>query len=132
MRSVLCVGLVLTPASQASSFSDAAEGKAQNFLNAVSPIGRVAQPEECGSVLRESTISRWQDPIDSLQPSLVMTPAAALSSFGNAEDDKAVEFGLQALCPIGRIALPEEMASAIVYLASQGSEMVVDGGMTAQ
>ena len=40
--------------------------------------------------------------------------------------------------PLGRMGLPEDIASGILYLASDessfvtGSELVIDGGMTAQ
>ena len=43
-----------------------------------------------------------------------------------------------AATPLGRMGLPEDIASGILYLASDessfvtGSELVIDGGMTAQ
>jgi NAD(P)-dependent dehydrogenase (short-subunit alcohol dehydrogenase family) len=52
--------------------------------------------------------------------------------------DKAMQEGLASAHPVGRIAAPEEIAQAILYLASDdakfvtGSILTIDGGYTAQ
>jgi NAD(P)-dependent dehydrogenase (short-subunit alcohol dehydrogenase family) len=55
-----------------------------------------------------------------------------------APDPKAVERGLIAMHPVGRLGKPEEIAQAALFLASEESSFItgialpVDGGYTAQ
>jgi NAD(P)-dependent dehydrogenase (short-subunit alcohol dehydrogenase family) len=56
---------------------------------------------------------------------------------GMAPDAAAAGNLLKLLHPLGRLALPEDIANAICFLASDdaafitGTELVVDGGLTA-
>lgn len=71
--------------------------------------------------------------VNAICPGPVDTTAMTKSE-GPAEGDK-FKAGLVALVPMGRIAQPEEIASAAVFLASEdssyvtGIELPVDGGM---
>ena len=55
-----------------------------------------------------------------------------------ARNPERVRDGLAAAAPMGRMGEPQEIAAAILYLASDessfttGAEIVVDGGLTAQ
>jgi 3(or 17)beta-hydroxysteroid dehydrogenase len=70
--------------------------------------------------------------VNSVHPGAVRTPIWAKG--GIALEDAAA---FAAMTPLGRMAEPEEVADAIVYLASDasryvtGSELVIDGGLTA-
>jgi NAD(P)-dependent dehydrogenase (short-subunit alcohol dehydrogenase family) len=69
--------------------------------------------------------------VNSLHPGFVATPA-----FGRMPQDR--RDAVSAAHPIGRVALPSEIAEAALFLASDassfmiGAELVVDGGYTAQ
>ena len=71
--------------------------------------------------------------VNSIHPGHVVTPLTAMVHADEAEKAK-----LMADTPLGRAADPEEIASAILFLAGDGSrymtgaELVVDGGSTAQ
>lgn len=70
---------------------------------------------------------------NSIHPGHIVTPLTAA-----AHADEATHRMLLADVPIGRMGTPEEIADAILFLASDGSrymtgsELVVDGGSTAQ
>jgi NAD(P)-dependent dehydrogenase (short-subunit alcohol dehydrogenase family) len=70
--------------------------------------------------------------VNSVHPGAVRTPIWA--KVGLTPEDEA---GMAGASPMGRMADPEEVADAIVYLASDasrfvtGSELVIDGGYTA-
>jgi NAD(P)-dependent dehydrogenase (short-subunit alcohol dehydrogenase family) len=57
---------------------------------------------------------------------------------GFAEKPDDLVAGVVGMTPIGRLAQPEELASAAFFLASEdssymtGTELVIDGGYTAQ
>ena len=71
--------------------------------------------------------------VNSIHPGHVLTPLTA-----KVHADAAAQTKLMADTPLGRAATPEEIASAILFLGSDGSrymtgsELVVDGGSTAQ
>ena len=79
--------------------------------------------------------------VNSIHPGVVDTQMgdqlgeAALLA-GLASDEKSASEAIKALHPMGRLAKPQEIARAVLFLASAdssfstGSEMVVDGGVT--
>jgi 3(or 17)beta-hydroxysteroid dehydrogenase len=81
--------------------------------------------------------------VNSIHPGGVRTPIWAKADFwpGLVEQSGSEDAAFQALAgasPLGRLAEPEEIAEAILYLASDGSkfmtgsELVIDGGYTAR
>jgi NAD(P)-dependent dehydrogenase (short-subunit alcohol dehydrogenase family) len=83
--------------------------------------------------------------VNSVHPGLVDTPmveheAEKLSALGAMGTSNAQEMrqAFQNLNPLGRLGTPQELANAVLFLASDlssfitGSEMTVDGGETAQ
>ena len=68
--------------------------------------------------------------VNTISPTVVLTP------LGRKAWDNADGEALKAQIPTGRFALPEEIAAAAVYLASDaarmvnGADLVVDGGYT--
>lgn len=75
--------------------------------------------------------------VNSLHPGFIDTPM--VTGFVKAQGDAdAALLELKRLHPIGHLGEPDDVAYAVVYLASDeskfvtGSEMVVDGGFTAQ
>ena len=70
---------------------------------------------------------------NSIHPGHIQTPLSA-----GVHADPAIAAKLLADTPIGRIGRPEEIAEAILFLASDassymtGAELVIDGGATAQ
>ncbi len=74
---------------------------------------------------------------NSVHPSFTATPMVEAVIAGARSPEKVRE-GLNRAAPMGRIGQPEEIAAAILYLASDessfttGAELTVDGGLTAQ
>lgn len=75
--------------------------------------------------------------VNSVHPSYVMTDMVR-DAAGSLEDPESFLSEILAKHPMGRLCEPEDIANAVVYLASDessyvnGSELVVDGGYTAQ
>ena len=75
--------------------------------------------------------------VNSVHPGFIWTPM--VEKFLRSQGDVAkLRRALDALHPLGRVGEPEEVASGILYLASDeskfvtGSELVIDGGYTAR
>ena len=93
------------------------------------------------SIAIEFATKRTPIRVNSLHPGFILTPLfkAGFQRMEDADLGKASELmeSVGANTPIGRIAQPDEVASAIVFLASDessymtGSEVTVDGGWTA-
>ena len=70
---------------------------------------------------------------NSVHPGFVDTPLLS-NAFARMEDPESVRRTVIEQHPVGRMGRPEDVAHAIVYLASDeadfvtGSELVVDGG----
>ena len=81
--------------------------------------------------------------MNSIHPGGVRTAIWSKADFGpglvaQAGGEEAALSVVGSATPVGRLAEPEEIAEAIVYLASDasrfmtGSELVIDGGYTAR
>ena len=74
---------------------------------------------------------------NSVHPAFTATPMVE-NFIAKAHDPARLREGLNRAVPVGRIGRAEEVAAAILYLASDkssfttGAEIVVDGGLTAQ
>ncbi len=69
-----------------------------------------------------------------MHPTIIRTPI--LRDLVGEEDEATVMAKLIRQTPLGRLGEPEEVAQAIVYLASEsrfvtGSELKIDGGISA-
>lgn len=83
---------------------------------------------------------RYRIRVNSVHPSAVETEMAAQYRRAITDDPAAVETSRQAIAaslPIKRVAMPADIAAAVVFLASDesgfmtGSSLVIDGGATA-
>ncbi|HYM31895.1 MAG TPA: glucose 1-dehydrogenase [Candidatus Cybelea sp.] len=85
----------------------------------------------------ESAQSGWKVRINSVHPGYIETPMV-LGHIARAADPEQARQYLISRHPIGRLGRPEEIAEAILFLASDessfmtGAELVADGGYTAQ
>lgn len=74
---------------------------------------------------------------NSVHPTFVDTPMYQ-ATLELSRDPEKMRAALTAQIPLGRVAQPDEIAAAIVYLLSDdaafvtGSELVIDGGLTAR
>ena len=72
--------------------------------------------------------------VNSVHPGFIRTPLLER----NVGGDPDILARLEQLHPVGRLGTPEDVANAILFLASDesrfvtGSELVVDGGYTAR
>jgi len=75
--------------------------------------------------------------VNAVAPGLTETPLAR-AWFQGQPDPEAFKAGVSATIPLGRLATPEEVAAAVLFLASDeaghitGAILPVDGGYTAQ
>ena len=75
--------------------------------------------------------------VNSVHPGFVDTPMVAPFTHGETAEAKAMRDYIATTTPMGRMARPEEIASAIAFLASDdasyvtGTELFLDGGFTA-
>jgi len=81
--------------------------------------------------------ARYNIRVNTVHPGFIDTPMVA--GFVKAQGDAAAaRKALEALHPIGHLGEPDDVAYAVLYLASDeskfatGSELVIDGGFTAQ
>lgn len=76
--------------------------------------------------------------VNSVHPGFIWTPLVEKLAERSSEGLEVFRQKLDSLHPIGHVGEPDDVAHAIVYLASDeakfvtGSELVVDGGYTAQ
>ena len=76
--------------------------------------------------------------INSVHPGFIETPMVEAFLKAQGGDPEAARKALESLHPLGHLGEPDDIAYAVLYLASDeskfatGSELVVDGGYTAQ
>jgi len=93
------------------------------------------------TVALEAAANGWMIRVNSVHPGFTWTPMVqeAVNRIGGqtGAGADATREGIAGLHPLGRMGLPEEIAAAILFLASDeasfitGSELVADGGYTA-
>ena len=94
------------------------------------------------AIALECAAKGWEVRVNSLHPGFIWTPMVQKSTARHAEqtgsDIESERKVLADLHPLGRMGTPEEVAAAVLYLASDdsafvtGSELTIDGGYTAR
>lgn len=94
------------------------------------------------SVALECAAKGWDIRVNSIHPGFIWTPMVQQGVIRMAEqsgsDAESQRQALSALHPLGRMGTADEIAAAIVYLASDesafvtGTELTIDGGYTAR
>jgi NAD(P)-dependent dehydrogenase (short-subunit alcohol dehydrogenase family) len=98
----------------------------------VSKAGMIALTKSCAVDLAELGIR-----VNCVCPGTTDTPLVR-AAVGRADDPAAARRRLESIRPLNRLGTPEEIASAILYLASSdagyatGAVLSIDGGYTAQ
>ena len=122
-------------------------GSVINMSSIAGKIGLPLSPAYCASkgavtLLTKSTAlecadKAWNIRVNSIHPGFVDTPLVSRAIQHTDNPEWAMQ-GLLKKHPIGRLGLPQDIAQAVVFLASDesafmtGGELVVDGGYTAQ
>jgi NAD(P)-dependent dehydrogenase (short-subunit alcohol dehydrogenase family) len=81
-----------------------------------------------------SDLKSRQIRVNVVSPGPVDTPALGVLAGGEKEQVAQFKAGLAAMVPLGRLGQPDEIAKAVVFLASDdssfvaGAELFVDGG----
>jgi NAD(P)-dependent dehydrogenase (short-subunit alcohol dehydrogenase family) len=76
--------------------------------------------------------------VNSIHPGYIWTPMVQAVAHDSGQSEAAFRAELAHLHPLGHIGEPDDIAWAVVYLASDesrfmtGAELVVDGGYTAR
>jgi len=121
-----------------------------SIVNIASVAGKVGAPQMtayCASkgavtlftkaLAVEAAYGHWNIRVNSVHPAYVETALVQSHIAQSSEPEKTRRF-LEKLQPVGRMGTVDEVAQAILYLASDesgfttGSELAVDGGLTAQ
>jgi NAD(P)-dependent dehydrogenase (short-subunit alcohol dehydrogenase family) len=119
-----------------------------SVINLSSILGKVALPGAaayCASkggvlLLTKAAALEWAPlniRVNSVHPGFIDTPMVS-TAFHEAENGNEMRDMVISRHALGRLGLPREIADAVVFLASDessfmtGSEVVVDGGYTAQ
>ncbi|MDB5528128.1 MAG: 3-oxoacyl-(acyl-carrier-protein) reductase [Devosia sp.] len=130
--------------SQAVARTMVAAGKGGRIINISSQGGLVALPDAavyCTSkggvnMMTKTLAVEWAKhdiTVNALAPTFIYTPGTA-----PILDEPAMKESVLAKIPLGKFALTNDVAGAIVYLASEagrmvtGTVLVIDGGWTAQ
>jgi len=122
-------------------------GSVINMSSIAGKVGLPLSPAYCASKGGVTLLSKsaalecadkgWNIRVNSIHPGFVDTPMVARA----LEQTLNPAWGLQGLLekhPIGRLGLPQDIAQAVVFLASDessfmtGAELLIDGGYTAQ
>jgi NAD(P)-dependent dehydrogenase (short-subunit alcohol dehydrogenase family) len=101
------------------------------YVGAVGVAAYTASKGAVTSMTKNAALTYAKDGVrvNSVHPGLIATPMIA------AQDD-AISQGLIDVTPLGRIGQPEEIANAVLFLASDeasfitGAQLMVDGGFT--
>jgi NAD(P)-dependent dehydrogenase (short-subunit alcohol dehydrogenase family) len=130
--------------SQAVARTMVAAGRGGRIINISSQGGLVGLPDAvvyCASkggvnMLTKTLALEWAKDaitVNAIAPTFIYTPGTA-----PILDEPAMRASVLGKIPLGKFALTEDVASAIIYLASEagrmvtGTVLVVDGGWTAQ
>lgn len=147
-RAVLSVnldGVFLGMRHAGPAIAEAGGGSVINLSSILGKVGMAGTAAYCASkggvaLLTKSAALEWAPlgiRVNSVHPGFIETPMVA-DALHAAENGNEMRDQLIAAHPLGRFGVPREIADAVVFLASDessfmtGSELVVDGGFTAQ
>lgn len=138
-------GVFLGLRSCGAVMRDQGAGSVINISSILGKVGFAGAASYCASkggvtALTKAAAIEWAPlniRVNSIHPGFVETPMIE-QGMNEIENGEAIRALITAAHPIGRLGQPEEIAEAVVFLASDesrfmtGSELVVDGGYTAQ